>query len=168
MTSCDACGGTILFGGVRDGGRRYCNQKCYERGVVHRVAQELPDDVVSQFVQEVHEGNCPKCNGPGPVDVHVSHRIWSALVMTSWGNSPQICCRSCGNRSKINATIFSALFGWWGFPWGLMTPIIIFRNISACLSSRDTSEPSAELANMVRLSVAGHHAEFLREQSDQT
>src|SRR5262245_1613216 len=83
MAKCGYCGTTILFGGARDGDVRYCNADCQQRGAVAAVAQHVPDQLVSEQVWKVHQGVCPRCGGRGPVDVHTSYRVWSALVLTS-------------------------------------------------------------------------------------
>ncbi|MBX6316663.1 MAG: hypothetical protein IRY99_27680, partial [Isosphaeraceae bacterium] len=138
MASCDYCGTTLLFGGVRDGDLRFCNEKCHQQGFLLAVADQVPGDVLSEYVRQAHEGPCPKCNGPGPIDVHTSYTVWSALVLTSWRSRPEVCCQACGTKSQIGAAVSSAVLGWWGFPWGLiLTPIQILRNLGGLLSSPD-------------------------------
>jgi hypothetical protein len=89
------------------------------------------------------------------VDVHTSHTVWSLLVITSWNSSPEVCCRSCGFKSKLGAMALSGVAGWWGFPWGLiMTPIQVGRNFVGLVSGPDPGQPSPELANIIRLSLA--------------
>ncbi len=131
MAKCDYCGSSILFGGVREGNVRFCNERCYNKGYVLMLSQEIPQDILQHKVNEVRQGLCPKCEGTGPVNVHTSHRVWSALFLTSWSSKPQICCRRCGMKSQIGNAMFSFLFGWWGFPWGFIyTPVQVIRNIT--------------------------------------
>src|SRR4051794_34859709 len=99
MAQCDYCSTTILFGGVRDGDARYCNATCHQKGVLHGLAHVVPDDVVQEQARLIHQGECPRCGGPGPVDVHTSHRVHSFLVMTQWSSRPQVSCGSCGVKS---------------------------------------------------------------------
>jgi hypothetical protein len=164
MAMCDYCGTTILFGGVRDGDLRFCNQQCHQNGYILNLADQIPEDILTQHVRQAHDGNCPKCQGPGPVDVHTSHTVWSALVMTSWRSRPQVCCRSCGAKSKLGALASSAVLGWWGFPWGLvMTPIQILRNAGGLLAGPDPTRPSAQLEKIVRVSLASQLAAQKRQ-----
>ena len=159
MASCDYCGSTILFGGIRLGDLRFCNASCQQQGAILEVADQLHEDVVAQHVREVHEGDCPRCGGPGPVDVHTSHSVWSAMVLTSWKSKPEICCRSCGTKRRLGAVASSAVLGWWGFPWGLiMTPIQIARNLGGMLSSSASTGPSGKLENLVRVHLASQLA----------
>jgi hypothetical protein len=160
MASCAYCGTFILFGGNKDGDLRFCNAQCQQRGALRRVADQLPQDQVRSYVEDVHTGACPKCNGPGPVDVHTSYRVWSALVMTSWSSMPAVCCRRCGIKSKLGNAAYSAVLGWWGFPWGiLVTPIQIVRNVGGLFMSADPAQPSPKLENILRLHLAAQAAE---------
>jgi hypothetical protein len=159
MATCDACGSTILFGGKRDANGRFCNAKCQARGGLLAVARQVPDATVREQVWKTHQGMCPKCKGPGPVDVHVSHKIWSAVFLTKWTSTPQISCRSCGRKSQWGGLAFSTVLGWWGFPWGLIiTPIQIGRNLVGITRSADASTPSPALEKVVRMTIAGQGA----------
>jgi predicted nucleic acid-binding Zn ribbon protein len=50
MAKCDRCGATILFGGVKKGGSRFCSEACKERNYISEHASELPENAL-----EVHE-----------------------------------------------------------------------------------------------------------------
>lgn len=159
MAACNACGTTVLFGGVKDGGLRYCNARCHARGGITRIAQSLPPDVVRQQASQIFRGPCPRCQGQGPVDVHTSHHVWSVLVMTQYKSTPQISCKSCGVKTQLSNAVFSLFLGWWGFPWGLlMTPVQIFRNVHGMLKSGAVDGPSPELERMVSLGMAASAA----------
>ena len=160
MAACSACSTTILFGGVTQGTDRYCNAECHQRGYLMNVAQQLPRELVRERTDSVYRGMCPQCNGPGPVDVHNSYRVWSALLMTSWRTSPRISCRSCGVKAQLGDTLFSLILGWWGFPWGfIMTPVQIARNIVAMVRNPETTAPSTELERVVGISLAARALE---------
>ncbi|MEW6349866.1 MAG: hypothetical protein AB1646_12440 [Thermodesulfobacteriota bacterium] len=155
MATCSYCGSFILFGGERLGGLRYCNATCRDNGTLLAIAGQLPDDLVRQHVQEIHRGLCPKCRSSGPIDVHTAYRVWSALLVTSWRNIPEICCRSCGIKSQLQGIVYSLVLGWWGFPWGLvMTPVQIVRNIVGLAGPPDPLVASAALDRLVRVHLA--------------
>jgi hypothetical protein len=165
MPSCSYCGTTILFGGQRDGQLRFCNSECQRKGIVATVAQHVPDAIVSEHVWKVHQGLCPRCGGSGPVDVHTSYRVWSALVMTSWSSRPHVVCRRCGFRARLGDAAFSLVFGWWGFPWGLiMTPVQVFRNVAGLLNTVDAATPSPQLNRIIRLNLAAHAIQGAKRQ----
>jgi hypothetical protein len=157
MASCAYCNTTILIGGKRQGDLRFCNVTCAANGALVEVANQLPLVEVMRYAQQVHGGNCPRCGGQGPADVHTSYRVWSALVMTNWSSRPAISCQSCGTKRKIGDAFFSLFLGWWGFPWGLlMTPVQLGRNLIGLFQATDPSQPSPALERMLRLQLAQH------------
>ena len=167
MSKCDYCGTTIIFGGTRDGGLRYCSSRCQQSGMLSRVTLAVPDAELQRELWSVHQGPCPKCGGSGPIDVHVSHRVWSALVVTSWASRPQLSCRSCGIKSKLGDTAFSAVLGWWGLPWGLvMTPVQVGRNLFGLMRSSDSTRPSQQLEKLVRMQLVAKAAVEQVKQQD--
>ena len=155
MAKCGSCGKTIVFGGVRDQEDRYCNAKCAEQGQIQRVTAAIPPEMLQQYISEIHRGNCPKCGGPGPIDVHTSHTVWSMLVMTFTKTHQQVSCRRCGVKAKVSAAVSSGVFGWWALPWGFFfTPVQIMRNVKGILVNADPSWPSQQLAHIVKLDLA--------------
>jgi len=157
MARCDFCGSTILFGGKSSNGHRFCNDRCAQRGLLISIADTIPEAQIHQQVWQVHQGRCPKCSGPGPIDVHVSHRVWSALLLTSWRSQPRISCRICGTKAQAGDAAFSLVCGWWGFPWGLLlTPIQIGRDVAGMVKGPDPAQPSESLKKMVRMQMAAN------------
>ncbi len=75
MAQCGICGDSILFGGKKLGGLRFCGEKCLQKGLLILAAREVPDEAVQRRIREVRSGQCPVCGGPGPVDVHTSYKI---------------------------------------------------------------------------------------------
>jgi hypothetical protein len=130
---------------------------------VQQVAECFSDDAIREHVALLHQGNCPRCQGPGPVDVHVSYRVWSAIHVTSWSSRPHLCCRRCARKAKLGDAIYSFLLGWWGVPFGLaVTPVQVLRNLGGLLSLTDSSRPSGALVRLVRTNLA---REYLQEQA---
>lgn len=155
MEQCDYCGTSILFGGVQQGEARFCNQKCSRNGFTVAAANQIPAEVVSECVMQVHQGNCPRCGGRGPVDVHKSFRVCSAVVVTFWNTEPTICCRSCGIKGQLLGAFSSFIAGWWGFPWGLfLTPVQITRNFISLCHPPGPAKPSPDLARLIRFNMA--------------
>lgn len=157
MAKCDHCGSMILWGGERAGDFRYCSDACREKGITQTVVQSLPEEVLEEALDSVHQGDCPKCGGPGPVDMHTSHRVWSIVFLTSWSSHPVLCCRRCAVKEKLFSTAFSGVLGWWGFPFGLIvTPIQIGRNLFGLAMGPHPDVPSAELRKLVQLNVGAN------------
>jgi len=159
MAKCSYCGTGILFGGKRTGEQRFCNTACQQRGALIALSLQVPDPVVAKNVWDVHQGRCPKCKGPGPVDVHTSYKVMSFLVLTRWSNTPYLSCRACGLKQQMSGLAVSLFLGWWGIPWGLiMTPLQIGRNLSAAFSCPDPAKPSPKLEKLVRVNIGAKAA----------
>ena len=155
MARCAYCKSLVLFGGVKAGNLTFCNAKCQQGAYNLNIAQQIPEATILQTIQHLDISGCPKCKGPGPVDVHTAHMVWSALVLTSWSSKPQISCRKCGVKSQLGNAALSFLIGWWGFPWGLiMTPIQIVRNFVGMFSN--PPHPTPQLKRIISLNMASH------------
>lgn len=154
MAKCDYCGTRILFGGVHADGYRFCNRTCQQHGYALAASNQIPEDYLREQVRTLHRGACPRCNGQGPVDVHTSHRIWSAIMLTSWSSRPHICCRRCGRLEQVKDSLFSLFLGWWGLPWGLIvTPIQIVRNLVGLFGGPSDAQPSSKLHRLVQINI---------------
>ena len=154
MAKCGYCGSTIVIGGVRAGDQRFCNNKCRQNAQILNLSQHVPADVLERQIEEVWRGNCPKCRGLGPVDVHKFHQVWSIVVLTRWSTAQQVSCRSCGTKRQLGALFFSLFCGWWGFPWGLvLTPIQLTRNAVGMFRGPDSSSPSADLRKLIQVNL---------------
>jgi hypothetical protein len=155
MASCDYCGETILFGGVKDGGLRFCDWKCQSKGQLLSAAAGVPESAATNLARQIHRGPCPRCQGLGPVDVHTAYWVWSALAITRWGTRQQVSCRRCAVKTQAGKLALSAAIGWWGFPWGFfVTPVQVFRNVLAIASPPNPTEPSAKLIRIARARLA--------------
>jgi hypothetical protein len=169
MASCATCGNSILWGGVRQNGKRYCGQKCCSNDELGRLAARIPEQAVKLAAKQIRNGPCPVCSRRGGgIELRKSYTAISYVIMTSWGSYPIISCSSCHRRKVLGDFILTLLFGWWGFPWGMiMTPVQLFRNISAFSTDTNTSEPSQELCSAVRAMMAQNylslHSERIQE-----
>lgn len=155
MASCGSCGTTILFGGKQYADMRFCSDKCAANGQVALAARSVPESEALLLASKIHAGKCPKCAGPGPVDVRTTHDVWSAIFMTRWATTSHIVCRKCGIKKQSLSAFGSLILGWWGFPWGLiMTPVQVTRNVVALAKSHDPARPSSQLIQHSRLLLA--------------
>lgn len=155
MATCNACGTTIIFGGKTIGDQRFCNDTCAQNGPILARARQISDADVMVLASQIHSGNCPKCSGPGPVDIRTSHQVWSALLLTRWKSTQQVACRRCGIKAQAGDLAISAVAGWWGFPWGLlMTPVQLGRNVFGLVLAPNPTRPSPTLLQQARLILA--------------
>ena len=156
--ACPTCGSSILFGGIKDGNRKYCSKRCYEADEINRVAGGIPDEVVDEFSKQIHGGRCPRCNGSGPVDVHKSYSVYSVILYTAWRTKEHVLCKRCASRQQITDLAGSFLLGWWGIPFGLLiTPVQVLRNVAALFQNPGTKGPTEKLKYRSRLVLAAQH-----------
>ncbi|MBN1900712.1 hypothetical protein JW926_05220 [Candidatus Sumerlaeota bacterium] len=160
MAKCAFCGSTIIAGGIKNGELTFCNQDCFDKGVLTQWADMIPAELVERQVRAIHQGICPKCQGKGPVDVHVSHQVCSFIFKTSWKSTPGICCRSCGIKGRIGDIVYCALLGWWGIPWGLILTLVqIIRNLLGIIFTPNPAIPSEALYHYVRIDMASREVQ---------
>lgn len=152
ITGCAFCDKLILFGGEREGASWFCGAECRHKARLLAVSCQIPDSTVTDRLWSLYQGNCPKCGGPGPVDVFTSHRVLSVFVKTFWGSRLNVCCARCGKRARIKDSFFSLMLGWWALPWGpIMTVVQLLRNMSLLFHRRADSKPTTQLERFVRL-----------------
>lgn len=144
--ACPTCGLSVLFGGVKDGTRKYCSKTCYEADEIGRIAQALPLKDVEETARKIHSGVCPKCQGPGPIDVHISYSVYSFLIETVHKTHRHVLCKRCAVKQQAVDFIGSLFLGWWGFPFGLIvTPIVLLLNIIMMFRSPGRNGPTKKL-----------------------
>jgi hypothetical protein len=157
MATCAYCGETIVFGGVKAGQLRFCNATCQGKARMAAAAAPVPEEAVANLARQIHSGPCPRCQGPGPVDVHIAYWVWSALVFTRWGNKQQVSCRRCAVKTQAGCLAQSAAFGWWGFPFGiLITPVQVCRTAVQIVFPPNPAGPSAKLHEIARSYLTSH------------
>lgn len=154
MATCACCGTTVFLAKKADG-NKYCNANCLARGPIYQVAKTLPDDLVLAEARKIFASPCPVCRGSGPTDVHYSHRIWSAVLMTSWNSRARFSCKSCGVKDQASALAYSVALGWWGIPWGILgTPWTASRNVYGMVTKGKATQPSGDLLTQTRSLLA--------------
>jgi hypothetical protein len=154
MTSYDDRDWKIHDDGTTLGFLHSREETCGDRGELESTSPSKQDTIAEQ-VRSIHQGRCPKCGGPGPVDIHTSHQVWSAIFFTTWRTQKELCCKSCGVENQVGAVLFCVLLGWWGFPFGLiLTPIQIIRNLWAIFCGPDPRYPTKALRKRVQATLA--------------
>lgn len=155
---CACCGTGIAFGGRQVAGRDFCSDRCARHAWAVHAAQHVSLDEARSLAARIHAGPCPHCRARAPVDLHVGHRIWSALAVSCWQSVSQVCCRACGRRHLRRSLLISALFGWWGPRGLLMTPVQLLRNLRALslplLRPSDAHAVSPRLVRHARMVLA--------------
>lgn len=63
---------------------------------------------------------CALCGG-GPVSLQKYMYVMSFLIFTQHNKYELLLCRACSTRQGLKELSKSALLGWWGIPWGVLT-----------------------------------------------
>ena len=150
MKRCAACNELILWGGTEHRGKRYCKEECLDWGKSQDFADDIPQKIVNRWAAHLRNAPCPICKGPGPNDVHHSQRMVGVFLVAESTDTSVFGCRNCGNQANLQATMTTALAGWWWLPWGpLATPFIVVTNLISMLH-RVPNQPSPLLVEMAR------------------
>lgn len=153
--ACPTCGVSVLFGGVKDGDKKYCSKNCYEADEINRLSKQIPEEAVVTLIDKIRNAPCPKCDGPGPIDVHRSYSIYSIILFTSYETNEHIVCLKCAKKKQLVNLLSSSLFGWWGVPFGIVvTPIQIVKNIIELFKKPGQNEPTDLMHKRVRQMLA--------------
>jgi predicted RNA-binding Zn-ribbon protein involved in translation (DUF1610 family) len=164
MPRCANCN-KFIIGGKKQGELRFCNEDCYQRGFLARVAEEVAPELVAEQLQEIRSQDCPICGGKGPVDLSTSHTAWSIVIMTSWKDHPRLSCSKCGKKAIWRSLAFTSVFGWWGFPFGIVvTPWQLLNNFKALKKLPHVDQPSDELQHLVKTQIASELEAHAAEQ----
>lgn len=155
MKKCSSCGAKLLFGGMKADGLNFCHKQCHANWSWVPYVASVPKELAREQAVAIHRGACPRCKGLGPVDIHQSYRVTSLIVVTEWITREHICCQLCARKSQIRDVVFCVLFGWWGFPWGLVrTPEYVYKNIRETFRDMDLHEPSQALIDRATMLLA--------------
>lgn len=153
MAVCDYCGTTYRGGAAVHGKLRFCTHQCRDRGQILELLNAFSPSTVDEQIRKASLGPCPECGALANIDVHMSHKVYSALLWTSWKTLSHVCCQSCGRRHQMKAIAYSGSLGWWGVPFGLIiTPYQLIRNIAGMMRRAD--RPSPDFTRMMRLNLA--------------
>jgi hypothetical protein len=152
---CPTCDKTVLFGGVKDGNKKYCSKECIEKAEINKVAEKIPDDDVDKMTNKIRNDRCPVCRRKKIIDVHKSYSVFSLFFFTNYETRQHMMCKSCAIKRQLLALLSSSLFGWWGFPFGLiMTPVQIIRNIFELFVNPGKNGPTALMTQNIRQLIA--------------
>jgi hypothetical protein len=156
MAVCDCCNKSFSLFGVSENGYTYCSAKCKDQAqALLKALDGFNPQEIDAYIERVHSGPCKQCGQSGPVDFYQSYRVFSVIIFTRWTTHNHFVCRLCARKEQLKSLAYSALLGWWGFPFGLiLTPIQIIRNVVGLADSSDRSHPSVRLQKLLKLNLA--------------
>lgn len=154
MPRCHNCNKWIL-GGITEGEYRYCSVKCHEDGFLVPVVKSVDAADLDLLVNEAHNQSCISCGCPGPVDLFTKYTVTSFVIYFSWSDSPAVCCRRCGVKRILRGFVWTLIFGWWNFPFGIVaTPWQLGRSVRQLYSLPNPSTPSEQFKRMLMIKLA--------------
>lgn len=66
--------------------------------------------------------------------------VISLFVFTKRKGSSGLWCERCRASASAKYSLISALFGWWGFPWGLIyTPVALYTNAKGGIQDKESN-----------------------------
>src|SRR5215472_17544817 len=99
---CTICKQTLLFGGHKLEGQRYCSRECRKAAAFLPELAKVPEAEAQRRALEIWSGSCPKCGGTGPVELYTTHRcisiVTAAIPLRDSEQSCERCFRSRAYR----------------------------------------------------------------------
>jgi hypothetical protein len=95
-----------------------------------------------------------RCQVCGAQPARFNEYMWvtSFLVATRHLAYDACLCRRCSTRVGLRELVKSALFGWWGFPWGILTFGALAKNVRSLLVW--STLPKVSVVGLVALGLA--------------
>lgn len=91
-----------------------------EKAIAARL-RVLTEAEIADYCALLQAQPCPRCwSLVQPLNATISSKVLSFVVMTTREKRFAIACPSCLDKLNGDATITSALLGWWGVPWGII------------------------------------------------
>ena len=88
------------------------------QGIIDQT-RELTEEEVVKLKFKITGLPCPECRQKtSPLVGTLLREVKSFIVITTYNKRGIISCKLCGNRERKETIMMTALFGWWGFPWG--------------------------------------------------
>ncbi|MCR5888191.1 hypothetical protein LRS06_10525 [Hymenobacter sp. J193] len=102
----------------------------------------------------IQEQPCPICQSSSqPLNATISYRVVSFIIMTTRKKEFAIACPPCLDALNRQATISSALLGWWGIPWGIIHTIRALIKNNAAFKNNHLPQPNDLLKGFVAENV---------------
>jgi len=73
--------------------------------------------------------------------------IQGFLIIARYGSRAYVGCAACTRNKVAGSLVMSSLLGWWCFPWGLGTPVVILQNLVSLMGSTDRRALTSALAD---------------------
>lgn len=88
---------------------------------------------------------CPMCHVRQVETASKLYVLRGFLLWSRMGSRTTIGCAPCVKRAARQEMVGNLLFGWWCFPWGLLTPFYIAQNAWASFAKADLAKVDSAL-----------------------
>jgi predicted nucleic-acid-binding Zn-ribbon protein len=95
--------------------------------------KEYTIEEIDTYCDIVSNLSCPSCgNTSQRLNATMTGEVISFIFFTDYKKKIKIGCPPCLDKANNNALTKTAIFGWWGFPWGIIrTPQAITLNLES-------------------------------------
>ena len=105
--------------------------------------KELTESKFNEYCDILRNHPCPNCESKTQkINATMVGRVVSMLIMTNYEKSLKVACSDCLDKMHNKANTKSALFGWWGIPWGPIQTIRSFIYNSSMKKNNRTEKPN--------------------------
>ena len=88
---------------------------------------------------------CPHCHSG---QIETTRKVWflyGFLIFARYGSKTIIGCETCVKQAVWKNFTMCLLGGWWCFPWGLGTPIVLLQNLASGVATPSPQKERADL-----------------------
>jgi len=109
-------------------------------------AQEATAGSSESRPETIPDYKCERCDcRDSSIRLTVFHYVFSALIFTQRRGKAGIWCSKCRAFMAAKWSLFTAAFGWWGFPWGPIYSVGALLN-----NARGGEQPTEENASILK------------------
>jgi len=136
--------------------------------------KKLTESEFNKYCAILRNHPCPECKSKTQkINATIVGQVVSMLILTNYEKSVKIACSDCLDEMHNKANTKSALFGWWGIPWGPIHTIRSFVFNSSMKKNNRAVAPneiftSFVVNNIGTLEKAKTEPETLSELINQT
>ncbi|MCX2575368.1 hypothetical protein [Pedobacter sandarakinus] len=112
--------------------------------------QEVDKETLNEYTELLRNLPCPVCKSNSEkLNATITGSVVSFIIITNYEKGIKIACPKCLDKLHNNAMIKTALFGWWGIPWGIIRTSQALILNSKMKSKNHSSGPTKILSGFV-------------------
>ena len=112
--------------------------------------KENSPEVIAAICELIRACKCPACGSDEQrLNATEVGTVYSFILFTRHSKEIKVGCPDCLDQANRNAMMNTALFGWWGFPWGVLRTIQYLDLNAQAKKSNHAEEANATLFQFV-------------------